>query len=280
MRYLSTRVILGSVCFLLPFVAMSSSSEAGVIPWVYNAVFGPSRGPYGYSYYGPAYYSAGYGSGCCGTPVMAYRPMYGCCDPCSIPCGPCGVTVSGACGVPQCSTTGIPVPSSSSPGPAPTPSNSGAPKTYAEPDKFEKPTRASGTADPNGVAPPTPARESESGFEPRKPRPAAPAIAPDNEERETRKPSASPDGTNNTTDEKKDLKSPAATPKINDGDESGTEVKPASHTNQRIAWAAALQRRQTASQPRHGTAYVVRLPAYPKPDELRQSVSSPAIAKN
>lgn len=285
MRCVSARFVLASVSFLLPFFAMSSTSEAGVIPWMYNAIFGPGRGPYGYSYYGPSYYSAGYGwtggsygGGCCGAPVMAaYRPSYGCCDPCAVPCNPCGVAVAGTCGVPQCTTTGSsPLPSS--PSAAPVPSNA-SPKTYAEPDKFEKPAAASGSTDPNNTAPPTPARESDSGFGPRKPRPASPTIPPDNEERETRKPADTPEGNGTSTEEKPNLKAPAATPKIKEGDEGGTEVKPASRTSQKIAWAPVLQRRQVNSQPRHGTAYIIRLPAYPKTNDLRQPEAGSAIAK-
>jgi len=276
MKCLSARVVLAGVSFLLPFGALSSSSEAGVIPWVYNAIFGPSHGPYGYSNYGPVYYGAGYGGGCCGTPVMAYRPSYPCCDPCAVPCGPCGVAVAGSCGVPQCTPAGKPVAAPGSPAPATTPNNSGTPKTYAEPDKFEKPTGASATSDPNNTAPTSPTHESDPGF--RKARPA-PTIPSDNEERESLKPANPPASNEPSADEKPNLKAPAATPRINDGDEGGTEVKPASRTSQRIAWAPVLQRRQAATQTRHGTAYVVRLPAYPKLDELKQPGTGTAIAK-
>ncbi len=87
--------------------------EAGVIPWVYNAVFGPARnGPYGgAAYYGPRGYGAstfaGYGpvayGGCstggCGTGAgYGYAvPAYGGYD---AGCGSCSPCSSGSCGTP------------------------------------------------------------------------------------------------------------------------------------------------------------------------------------
>lgn len=288
MRCLSVRFLLTSACFLLPIVAMSSSTEAGVIPWVYNAIFGPARGPYGY-YYEPGYYSAGYGlSGsyggvCCGAPAVSCRRVYACCDPCPVSCGPCGVAVAGTCGVPQCTPSGTPSTLPATPAPAPGSNNSGTSKTYAEPGQFEKPATTSGTTDSNNTAPPTPARESKQGFESdkfeqRKPRPA-PTTPPDGEERETRKPAGTTDGDNSATEEKSNLKAPAATPKLKDEGDSGTEIKPASRTSQKIAWAPVLQRRQVGTQSKPGSAYIVRLPAYPKTNELRQPSIESSIAK-
>lgn len=292
MRCLRVRFLLTSVCFLLPFVAMTSTSEAGVIPWAFDVIFGPNYGPRGYASYGPRYYygpsvtyGANYGwsgGGCCGTPTVAYRPAYGCCDPYPIACGPCGVPVAGNCGVatpvsPGASATSTP--NNSNLGPART--GAGASKTFADdpangPGGFKSPVN-SGTVEPNSTEAPNPAREAAPGF---KARPVPPATKSDTEEREAFKPPVSTDSEKPTVeDDKAKPKTPAATPKINDGDENGTEIKPASRTSQKIAWAPVLQRRQVSSQPQHGSAYIVRLPAYPKTNELRQPAAESTIAK-
>ena len=105
-------------------VGTTSAAQAGVIPWVYDAVFGPVRYPassYRYSAsYAPAYYvpQSGYApvsyrrvsssrsSGCspCSTSYYApviYAPSYGYGDGCDCrtvavapSCGPCGVACS------------------------------------------------------------------------------------------------------------------------------------------------------------------------------------------
>lgn len=98
--------------------AWAAPAEAGIIPWVYNAVFGPARnGPYGAmyggSFYGPrAYgrtfaryggYDAGCGYGGCGTASYGYSmPSYGGYD---MGCGSCGSAYgaySGGCSSGTC----------------------------------------------------------------------------------------------------------------------------------------------------------------------------------
>ena len=79
----------------------ASTSQAGIIPWLYDSIFGPVGVPfqagYGYRYganYGAYYGSYGYGAGqCCNTcnTVANYAPASGCCttacasNDCSIP---------------------------------------------------------------------------------------------------------------------------------------------------------------------------------------------------
>jgi hypothetical protein len=160
-------------------------------------------------------------------------------------------------------------------------SGTGAPKTFAD-----DPANGPGgfTAPKNSVAPgtdptepPNPAREASPGF---KARPKEPTAKPDSEEREAFKPPVSTDGEKPAVEEEKAKpKAPAATPKINDSDDNGTEIKPASRTSQKVAWAPALQRRQVSSQSQHGSAYIVRLPAYPKTNEQRQPAAESTIAK-
>ena len=107
---------IASLTAFLVATGIASASQAGIIPWAYDAVFGPVRYPaygYGYSPYAvsysrPVYYrsgpryapvSYGYSSGCspCSTsyyaPVTYAAPSYGCGPVVAAPsCGPCGGT--------------------------------------------------------------------------------------------------------------------------------------------------------------------------------------------
>lgn len=78
------KVCLTVGCVLALGMVSLAESNAGVIPWTYNAVFGPSRnGPmYSGAAYAPRSYSANYGGygmlnsgSCCGTP--GYTANYG-----------------------------------------------------------------------------------------------------------------------------------------------------------------------------------------------------------
>lgn len=121
----SVRRIASLSAFMLA-VGMASVSQAGIIPWAYDAIFGPVRYPaygYGYGYspyqasygrpvvirssrmYAPAPYGYSYApaSGCssCSTsyyaPVSYSVPSYGCGPVVMAPsCGPCGATVASA----------------------------------------------------------------------------------------------------------------------------------------------------------------------------------------
>lgn len=78
----------------LPLLAVPAVSQAGVIPWAFDVLFGPVGYPgYGYSgygYYGP--YNPGYyGSAGCG--------------PCVSACSPCSAPVGSACSSGACSST-------------------------------------------------------------------------------------------------------------------------------------------------------------------------------
>lgn len=100
----------------------SIPTQAGVIPWVYNAIFGPARnGPLlGGSMYGPSYYGGGfasygpsYGGGCStGACGMSYGGGYGAgyamspmsyggdgCGSCGVASAPVGGCATGNCGV-------------------------------------------------------------------------------------------------------------------------------------------------------------------------------------
>lgn len=118
------------------WTGLAATTEAGLIPWVYDAVFGPvgSQRAY-YGGYAPMTYGAafrGYGplgysdpccspcgpagcspcaTGACGIQSF-YGPSYGqCCDPCSA-CGIGGCGIGGCgpggCGIPGCGPAGCP----------------------------------------------------------------------------------------------------------------------------------------------------------------------------
>lgn len=131
-------------CTALLFAGMvvnPHESQAGVIPWLYDAIFGPPGSMMAYSgggyYGGGGAYTAGYapywsgyapafGYGGCGPcQTTSYAPA-GCCDPCQSSCSPCGggcavgspcsggACLGGACGM-------APLPASGRPTPTPDP---------------------------------------------------------------------------------------------------------------------------------------------------------------
>lgn len=142
--------------FLLT-MGIASASQAGIIPWAYDVVFGPVRYPAygnGYSQYAASYsqpvyvrsapmyapVSYGYPSGCssCSTsyyaPVSYSQPSYGC-APVSQSCNPCG-------GASYASNSGCLSGCSPSPAPATAPATNGksAWKKPGEPPPDPAPT--------------------------------------------------------------------------------------------------------------------------------------------
>ena len=76
------KVCLSVGCFLAIGMVSLAESNAGIIPWTYNAIFGPSRNGPMYAGYAPRSYTANYGGygmmssgSCCGTP--GYTSYYG-----------------------------------------------------------------------------------------------------------------------------------------------------------------------------------------------------------
>ena len=150
---------IASLSAFLVAMGIASASQAGIIPWAYDVVFGPVRYPaYGYSPYSvsysrPVYVNSapmyapanyGYASGCssCSTsyyaPVSYAQPSYGCgCAPVAVApsCGPCGTAWSAPAG-------GCLSGCSPSPAPTTTPTTNGksAWKKPAEPPKDPVPT--------------------------------------------------------------------------------------------------------------------------------------------
>lgn len=121
------RVLLSSVCGIGVTLGAAVPSTAGVIPWMYDMVFGYGWGApmsYGVSYGSPVMYGAPatYGGSPCGPagcgPTSAfYGP--GCCDPCNVCCSPCGTV---ACSTGNCPGGDCGVNYSPGTGPTPDPS--------------------------------------------------------------------------------------------------------------------------------------------------------------
>lgn len=127
-----SRFLAALICFGAALLGAPSRSEAGVIPWMYDAIFG-----YGHAGYGGGYSGGGYGGGYMTGYAPAYPPRYvarmyrasyafgggdsygygattnyapwygysaggACCSPCGTSaCSPCG---TGACGGGACGT--------------------------------------------------------------------------------------------------------------------------------------------------------------------------------
>ncbi len=108
-----TRSLAALVCFGAALCGAPTPSEAGVIPWMYDAIFGYGHHSPGWGYgapyggymtgYAPFYnatyaqpaYGPSYGGGaCCGNtvgyaPWTGYSYDAGCCSPCGQSCNPC-----------------------------------------------------------------------------------------------------------------------------------------------------------------------------------------------
>lgn len=169
------------VCCTVGLISgVTTQADAGIIPWLYDAVFGPNYASYGGGYsagYAPSYggYSASYGGyasgysygnmgyGNCGTsacgsgscaPTSAYYGYGSCASSCS-PCGPSSCP-GGNCDAGSQSTYRSPA--SKATGKVPTPVET-TPRTYAEPPVestappadgggFDQPTDGSGFEPP------------------------------------------------------------------------------------------------------------------------------------
>jgi hypothetical protein len=139
-----TRILMACLFAGSCLAAVPNTSQAGIIPWMYDSIFGygPAFGGYRTAYYGggyapaypasysyPAYGGYGYGGGGCSSCGVTanYAPSYGayyggyggydmsyggsgCCAPCNS-CAPCGGgcnTGCSSCGGGGCSTCGTP----------------------------------------------------------------------------------------------------------------------------------------------------------------------------
>lgn len=94
------RLALRSMFALAMVTCLLSSTQAGIIPWVYDTIFGPVR----YPAYGP-----GYGYGASYAPQMNYgNSPYGQCSPCASNVGyarPASPCATGRCSTGGCPTT-------------------------------------------------------------------------------------------------------------------------------------------------------------------------------
>lgn len=173
---------IASLSAFLVAMGIASASHAGIIPWAYDAIFGPVRYPaygYGYSPYAVSYsrpvyvnsapmyapVSYGYSSGCSSCSTSYYAPVsyasssYGCgCGPvvAAPACGPCGGTSYAAASgcLSGCSPTATPPQEK-----APATNGNGksawkkpadkdpapAPRTFQDPDRGATPAGATST---------------------------------------------------------------------------------------------------------------------------------------
>lgn len=87
-------------CALALFTSGTATAQAGLIPWLYDAIFGPNV-PYGYGYqagYAPMVGYRGYAASV--TSYMPAAPSYASYSMACAPCDPCGggACVGGSCG--------------------------------------------------------------------------------------------------------------------------------------------------------------------------------------
>lgn len=243
MKRAAVKMLATLACSLAAWSGVASPGEAGVIPWVYNAVFGPSYngGYYGGYYgggasYGPVGYAPTYGrcaTGACGRSTY-YGPVAwsGCCVPACAPCG-------SACGPAGCGSVATTMGSSgctSSPTAAPNNTPAGPPPTY-EGDNSPRPPRPA-SADPNWDA--TKDRtgaEGEGKFE-----------AP---------------------------RRPATAPKIPE-DEAKSRVL---NLDEKVAWRPTTSRERLPLQTGYANARVIRTPTYAKTDWVPVPASAKIASK-
>jgi hypothetical protein len=276
-RWIRFSAILGAVCLS---AGIAAPAEAGIIPWTYNAIFGPvgSNAGYGYtagyrgaccggggvmgnSYLGPGYAFDPYGpaigmggGGCssCGTGgcgpggcgVNAFYGPGGCCSPCGF--GGCGL---GGCGLGGCSTGGCGAggcangqcdTGAASQGFQPSPESPNGPPP--RPQTFANP--------PN---PPNPAGGNYG------PAPSAPASAIPGKAKEPAPAEPMPEANNDNTD-------------------SGFPG-PAFGLDGKVTWRPAVQRERMELRPRYTSAKVARRTVYPKSNWVELPERHEEIAK-
>jgi hypothetical protein len=253
----------------------ATTAEAGIIPWIYDAIFGPVGsqqalyGGYaptygaGYgvsygsgsaiptSYYGPSYFgpaptlglsgSSPCSSGACGT-----QAFYGTASSCCSPCGGSGCA-TGACGTGTCGTGDC---ASGNSGAAPYSGATSSPVTPIPRREDAGPTPTYGNGNPN----PGTGSTAAPGFGPTRNR--EPAPAPMNDAYEAPRP-ASPAST---------PPAPAGTRPAFPNDSEGADATPGPTLNldDKITWRSTPSRQRLTLQPSYTSASVIRKPVYPK----------------
>lgn len=285
---------LASVACSLILMTAAAPADAGIIPGIWNALFGPCGGggcapsycgPTS-SYYGPSYYGScgpapcgpsACSTGGCGTTQSYYgwsNSGYACapsCGPCSIPCSP---GASGNCSI---------APDAVPPG--------GSIKPVPEDAWKKRQTYENGAAPPNSSDATPPATrtlpeertEPETGLPSGRPRPKT--LNEDTEETKAgalRIPGAeatTPEGKleviepHNPADGKK-APAPKKVP-LND-DKDATRVSPI-NLDEKVAWRPTAERKRLELEPSRGNARLIRIPLYAKsewqPVEAKTSVA-------
>ena len=284
-RWIRFSAILGAACLS---AGLAAPAEAGIIPWTYNAIFGPvgsnagyssgtttanyggggaccgdGGGPMGNSYLGPGYAfdpygpAVGMGGGCgscgtggCATGCCGVRSFFGrrCCLPCGFSCGGCSL---GGCGSGGCSTG-----SCGAGGCANGQCDTGLPANSSQgfgpsPESPNGPPPRPQTF----ANPPTPGSAGGNyGPEPNVPASAIPGKA------------------------KEPAPSPMPPEASNDNTESGFHG-PAFGLDGKVTWRPAVQRERIELRPRYTSAKVARRTVYPKSNWVELPERHEEIAK-
>lgn len=137
-----SRRLAAAALVALPLLAAPAMSQAGVIPWVYDVIFGPVGYPPGGYGYMPGPYSAP------GPYAVSYRGGYGC-SSCGPVCSPCSAPVASACSSGACQGV-VSFYSATAACDSQSTWKSDAPKSTAGTPKKTEPTPADTTFDESG----------------------------------------------------------------------------------------------------------------------------------
>lgn len=262
----------------------TNTSQAGIIPWMYNAIFGPV-GSMGYgAYYAPAPVPVGvgyapvWGGGGCGTCTAGYAPYsvayapfdVGCCSPCGSACSPCdsgsspcgpGGCPGGDCGVNLGAPPMNPIPYGDPPPPQP-----GPPSTYGP---------NPGGPNPGGPNPDNPTTGNpnydQDGFRSRSSNPPPPANnAPMGSPQETMRPETTILPRN-----------PAPVPDINDDTTTSPSTLrfPTLNLDSKITWRPTAERTRLTIHAHFTKPTVTRVPTKPNADWAAVPATT-KVAKN
>lgn len=283
MRRMTVGFTVSVVCALALICTPDDRADAGVVPDVYNFVFGPAGTPYySTSYYRPAYY--GYRTSYYGVSYpWVYQPS-SCCptQTCYAPCSPCGVVGCSPCGIGGCPSGNCAVSlgtqSTTDGNWKPTPADGDGPeKTYKDESTKDPalPDEGAGRV-PDASGPSDNKQEEAPGFGP-------PAANSDGEKRETLKPEEAVQQRKTApikdpvTDESTDDAKSGDDAKAGDGaktgdddsaDKKNTEEKPAAgkgalripalDIDQKVTWRVLTSRRRLTIRSRFPTPTLAR----------------------
>jgi hypothetical protein len=268
MKIIAARLMAPLACSLILGGVAAVPIEAGIVPCIWNTLFGPGCGSGGNcgANYGPgAYGGGGCSSGNCGTAY--YAP--GNCGACA----PCGGSACAPCAGSACApySSGDCVPRGQSPAAPRVDDQWKKKRTF---DQEESSGVNGGGAGSTGGAGSSGRTIPDSGLDGTKKKPDG--LQDDGESTEAFKKPAEGEaaeieptgGSAPTPVHPKGKKSPSP-PKIpDDNDESGSLRAPSINLDEKIAWRAAPERKRATIKKDVANARLIRLPAYPRSDWL------------